>query len=315
MTRILIAEDSGPPRLALERTLTNWGYQVVSCRDGACAWEELLKSDAPRLAILDWMMPGYSGPEICSMLRARQQEPYTYILLLTAKNEKEDLVEGMESGADDYIVKPWDHHELRVRVRAGLRILNLQDELVTAREAIREQAMRDSLTGIWNRRSIHDALAREQSRSSREGIPVGVIMLDIDHFKSVNDNYGHLTGDSVLQESARRLLSSVRPYDSVGRYGGEEFLVVLPGCDDLGVQSRAEGMRAAIGGRPMIIGGHSLKVTASFGVTVFNPVQQIDGSHLIRVADDALYEAKRGGRNRVVFRAAVQTPQVSTLAR
>jgi diguanylate cyclase (GGDEF)-like protein len=315
MTRILIAEDSGPPRLALERTLTNWGYDVISCRDGQCAWEELQKPGAPQLVILDWMMPGYSGPEICRMLRSRQQEPYTYILLLTAKSEKEDLVEGMESGADDYIVKPWEHHELRVRVRAGLRILNLQAELVTAREAIREQAMRDSLTGLWNRRSIYDIQAREQARSTREGLPVGVIMIDIDHFKSINDNYGHLAGDSVLQETARRLLSSVRPYDSVGRYGGEEFLVVLPGCDELSVQGRADGMRQAIADTPMSIGGHALRVTASFGATVFTPVQDVEGNHLVRTADEALYEAKRTGRNRVIFRSSVQLPKLHTFSR
>jgi diguanylate cyclase (GGDEF)-like protein len=305
--RVVIAEDSGPSRLALEKTLTKWGYEVISCRDGNGAWEELDRDDAPRLAILDWMMPGHSGPELCRMVRRKAEESksaYTYLILLTSKNQKEDLIEGLEAGADDYLTKPFDQNELNVRLRAGVRILNLQAELVAAREALREQAMRDALTGLWNRRSILEILGRERLRAQREDAPVGVLMLDIDHFKQVNDTYGHLAGDEVLKEVARRLLLSVRPYDGVGRYGGEEFIVVLSGCDEASIEYRCETMRKAISGSPFSTGGAPIAITASLGATVFLPVQPAEHSELIRLADDALYEAKRNGRNCVVFRSS-----------
>lgn len=301
--RILIAEDSGPSRLILERTLAKWGYQVISCRDGVSAWTELRKDDAPRMAILDWMMPGYSGPEICRMLRQRSQAPYTYVLLLTSRTQKEDLVEGMESGADDYLTKPFDQSELGVRIGAGMRLLRLQNELVNARERLRDLAMRDSLTGVWNRRSILDILERERSRARRENMPVGVLLLDLDHFKAVNDTYGHTAGDVVLQEAARRLTGSVRPYDGVGRYGGEEFLVVLPGCDTAAILNRANAMRTGIANEPVNADGAQIRVTASFGCTVFRPADEVPLGDVIRAADEALYDAKHQGRNMVCFRS------------
>lgn len=302
-TRILIAEDSGPSRLVLERTLGKWGYEVISCKDGEAAWAELQKPDAPRMAVLDWMMPGYTGPEICQMLRKRGAEPYTYVLLLTSRTQKEDLVQGMDSGADDYVTKPFDQAELQVRIRAGMRLLELQMELVEARERLRELAMRDALTGVYNRRWILEVLEREQSRARRESVPVGIMMLDLDHFKSVNDTYGHAAGDAVLQEAARRLSASVRPYDGVGRYGGEEFLVVLPGCDEAALCSRADAVRQVMCNSVIEAGDNRLTVTASFGCTVMRPTDRVPAAEAIRHADEALYEAKRQGRNRVSFRA------------
>jgi PleD family two-component response regulator len=183
--KILIADDSIVSRHLLEATLRKWGYEVTVACDGAEALETLQQEDAPALAILDWMMPGMTGLEVCRRLRQRSREPYTYILLLTSKSQKEDLIEGMEAGADDYIIKPFDQHELQVRLRAGTRLVDLQAELLSAREALREQATKDSLTHLWNRSSILDHLARELSRSAREKGPVGVMMVDLDHFKSV----------------------------------------------------------------------------------------------------------------------------------
>ena len=241
--KILIADDSIVSRHLLEVTLTRWGYEVVSASDGDQALEILQRDDPPTVAILDWMMPGMTGLDVCRSVRKRAREPYTYILLLTSKGLREDLIEGMESGADDYISKPFDQNELNVRLRAGTRLVELQGELVATREALREQATKDSLTCVWNRSSILDILDRELARSAREGGPVGVVLLDLDHFKSINDNHGHLAGDAVLQEAAWRMRDSIRPYDAIGRYGGEEFLILLPGCDEESTFGQAERLR------------------------------------------------------------------------
>src|SRR5712691_4085776 len=211
--RVLIADDSIVSRHLLDATLRKWGYQVVVACDGNEAWAVLQSEDAPEIAILDWVMPGLTGPEVCRKVRANAKEKdiYTYILLLTSKSQREDLIEGMESGADDYLIKPFDQHELKVRLRAGIRIIELQRELVTAREELREQATKDFLTRIWNRSSILDVIERELARGARDDRPVGVVLADLDHFKSVNDTYGHFAGDAVLREFTRRMLACMRP--------------------------------------------------------------------------------------------------------
>src|SRR5580693_8776454 len=208
--RILIADDSIVSRHLLDATLRKWGYEVVAACDGVEAWNILQAPDAPSLAILDWVMPGMTGPEVCRKVReytkdSKERENYTYILLLTSKSLKEDLIEGMESGADDYITKPFDQHELKVRLRAGTRLVELQAELFTAREALREQATKDWLTKLWNRSSIFDILTRELARSERDVCPVSVALLDLDHFKSINDTQGHHAGDIVLRDTASRM--------------------------------------------------------------------------------------------------------------
>ena len=185
--KILIAEDDAISRRLLETILRKWGYEVVVAQDGGKAWEELQKEDAPRLAILDWMMPEMDGVEVCGKVRERMNSPYVYILLLSAKSQREDLVKGMESGADDYITKPFDANELKVRLRAGRRILDLQTQLMSAQEALRDQAARDPLTGIWNRNAIFDIFRRELTRAERERTQLAIVMIDIDHFKNLND--------------------------------------------------------------------------------------------------------------------------------
>ena len=264
------------------------------------AWDQLQREDAPKLAILDWVMPGFTGPEVCRMVRQRGREPYTYLLLLTSKSLKEDLIEGMESGADDYITKPFDQHELKVRLRAGTRIIDLQAELMAAREALREQATKDSLTRIWNRPWILEILQRELARSDRERRPVGVVLVDLDHFKSVNDVHGHFAGDEVLREAVRRMQGSIRSYDAIGRYGGEEFLIILPGCDEATAFGQAERMRQALRSQAIEIMEGSLLLTASFGVTSFVPGSNATAEALIQTADEALYKAKKQGRDQAV---------------
>jgi two-component system cell cycle response regulator len=308
MMRILIADDSIVSRHLLDATLRKWGYEVVVACDGVEAWNALQAAEGPLVAILDWVMPGLTGPEVCRRVREREKErdTYTYLLLLTSKSLKEDLIEGMESGADDYITKPFDQHELKVRLRAGTRIIELQRELVAAKEALREQATKDFLTRIWNRSSILDILQRELSRGMREKRPVGVVLADLDHFKSVNDTYGHFAGDAVLREFTRRMQGSIRAYDAIGRYGGEEFLIILPGSDDANTQAQAERMRAALDRLPMEINDEERVVTCSFGATSWQPGMEPNSEALIRVADDALYVAKHQGRNRVVQQAAME---------
>ncbi|MBY0505799.1 MAG: diguanylate cyclase [Bryobacteraceae bacterium] len=298
--RILIADDSIVSRHLLEATLRKWGYEVIVACDGAEAWEILQRDSAPAIAILDWVMPCLTGPEVCRKVRHQQgQEPYTYLLLLTSKNMKEDLIEGMDSGADDYITKPFDQHELQVRLRAGTRIVKLQQEL-------RRQAAHDPLTGVLSRSKAFEMFDRELQRSLRESLPLSVLLVDLDHFKSVNDTYGHLAGDEVLREAARRLKEAVRSYDILSRYGGEEFLILMPGCDEESARTQAERLRQAMAESPVIItsaNGAAHPLTASIGVTISSPLALESPESLVRVADEALYAAKRTGRNRVVFRA------------
>jgi len=311
--RLLIADDSLVSRHLLDSTLKKWGYAVTAVADGEQAWSQLQREDAPDLAILDWVMPGLTGPDVCKLVRQQEREKYTYLILLTSKSLKEDLIEGMESGADDYVTKPFDQHELQVRLRAGIRILELQAELMSAREVLRDQALelreqaielreqaeKDPLTKLWNRRSILEVLERELARIQRQDVPLSVIMLDLDHFKLINDTYGHLVGDDVLQETGRRLKAAVRQYDSVGRYGGEEFLIVMPGCGGGDIEKQAERLRLALCQTPMKSGDLELTVTGSFGATFVLPAYRVAHQDLIRVADEALYRAKRAGRNRI----------------
>jgi two-component system, cell cycle response regulator len=305
--RILIADDSIVSRHLLDATLRKWGYEVLVATDGTEAWNELQRDGAPKVAILDWVMPGLTGPEVCKRLREHAKDKdsdYTYILLLSSKSQREDLIEGMESGADDYLTKPFDQHELKVRLRAGTRIIDLQRELVTAREALREQATKDFLTRIWNRSSVLEILQKELLRGAREKRPVGVLLADVDRFKSINDTYGHFAGDAVLREVARRMVASMRPYDAVGRYGGEEFLIVLPGCDEASVMTQGERLRAALGDEPVLLNESNYTITASFGASTWVPGSTATAETVIANADLALYQAKNQGRNKVLYHAS-----------
>ena len=295
--RVLVAEDSPIFQTMLQNMLSKWGYQVLPVGDGGEAWRILASGDGPRLAILDWMMPGMDGVEVCRRVRAQGREPYTYILLLTARAERSYMVEGMDAGADDYITKPFDAHELRVRLRAGHRILDLQSELVRAREALRRQATHDGLTGIWNRTAILEILDRELRRAHREFTPLGVLMADLDHFKHVNDTYGHPAGDEVLREAARRLEADLRRYDSVGRYGGEEFLIVLPGCNGAGVQAHAGRLLGRMRAEPFRLPADRVHVTCSLGGSWTDSADPGQAEALLHAADEALYAAKDHGRD------------------
>jgi two-component system, cell cycle response regulator len=299
--KVLVADDEPVSRRLLENTLRRWEYEVVTARDGAEALNVLQEPDAPQLAILDWLMPGIDGVEICREIRRNRSEPYTYILLLTGKNSKCDVVEGLDAGADDYVIKPFDSQELQVRLRTGKRIIYLQEQLIAARETLRDQATHDSLTGLWNRAATFELLVNELARQKRHGGSIGVALLDLDRFKDINDTHGHLVGDDILRAAASAMQNCTRRYDAVGRFGGEEFIVVLPGCDDINARSHAERVRSAIEQISVKTPQGPIGVTASLGVTVARADQTIDACGLIRAADAALYQAKRNGRNRVEF--------------
>jgi len=296
--RILIAEDSSVQRQILTSVLEEWGYEVVSAEDGNEAWNLLRNGNAPQLALLDWIMPEMDGTEVCQKVRERGNEPYTYLILLTSLDEKTNTVKGLDAGADDYLTKPFDPHELRARLRVGERMLEIQRELITAREELRLQATQDALTGMLNRRLVLDILERELTRGQRLELPLAVLMIDIDHFKAVNDAYGHQAGDAVLKEVAARVSTTVRPYDSVGRYGGEEFLVILPGCDEPRAQIVAERLCCVVSREVVHTSAAEISVTLSLGLAL--SAQGETSERLVHAADRALYEAKRNGRNRVV---------------
>jgi len=245
------------------------------------------------------MMPGMDGLTLCKSVRTLSALPYTYVILLTGKDSKEDMVSGLEAGADDYLTKPFDRYELEARLRTGERILGLQQELIAARDALKEQATHDPLTGLWNHGATMDILRNELNRGDRSGVPLTVTMADIDHFKRVNDTYGHLAGDAVLQEVAQRLRASVRMYDSVGRYGGEEFLVVSPGCQSSAVINQAERLRQVVSVKPISFQDAVISVTVSLGVATIDRETKGGVEQLLGAADGALYRAKVGGRNRV----------------
>jgi two-component system, cell cycle response regulator len=310
--KVLIADDNATSRIMLRGALLQWGYEVVVAENGAQAWEVLADPDSPPLAILDWVMPHMTGPEVCRRVRETRREPYTYILLLTSKHTKDETVEGMEAGADDYVVKPFDRHELQVRLRAGKRIIDLQMELLRAREELRERANKDLLTMLPNRSAISATLEQELARCHRDRRSVGIILLDVDHFKKINDTHGHFAGDAVLRETAARLRGNMRPYDQVGRYGGEEFLVVLPNCELEQATHQAERMRAKLQSSTMMVDGNELRVSASFGVTVSDGSER-NPDTFVRVADQALYRAKASGRNCVIAMRLQESAYVSSL--
>lgn len=288
--RILIADDDPISRRLLESALTKMGHQVVAVDNGLSAIEGLLAPGAPVLAILDWMMPGADGLDVCQEVRAKSAQ-YVYVILLTAKDRHEDMLVALDAGADDFLTKPFDTAELKVRLRSGTRVLELM-------ALLEHQATHDDLTSLSNRRMILEVLGTELDRASHEARPLAVVVADIDHFKRINDTHGHQTGDVVLQVAAQRIRSVLRSYDSVGRLGGEEFLLVLPGCGGTEAREIAERARQAIADVPIPMAFGDVRTSLSLGLA-WTPDGRVAASVLIESADEALYQAKAAGRNRV----------------
>ncbi|MCP5467682.1 MAG: diguanylate cyclase [Deltaproteobacteria bacterium] len=297
--KVLIAEDEAVSRKLLENTLKQWGYEVIAVENGRKAWEIVQQEGAPRLLILDWMMPEMDGIEVIHHIRSREDPLYSYVILLTSKNERKDIVEGLSSGADDYLAKPFDSNELKQRILVGRRILELLSELSKAREMLARKASIDSLTSLYNRGAILELLEKEIYRAKREKSLLGLIMLDLDHFKRVNDTFGHMAGDAILREAAKRVAKGIRPYDYAGRYGGEEFLIIMPGCNFVSTRSRAEEILRQIRSPKMNIPEAILQVTASIGYVSTELIEDYNPRLMVQMADSALYEAKSSGRDRI----------------
>jgi diguanylate cyclase (GGDEF)-like protein len=297
---VLIAEDDTVTRLILKHWILRWGYEIVVVGNGQDAWQVLQQERPPEIVIVDWDIPGIDGIELCRRLREKSRSYYHYILIVTGRTDEQDLVKALESGADDCLGKPFREPELRARLLVANRILALQNELIHAREELRAQAMRDGLTGLWNRTAFLDLFQHELERARRAEAHTGLLLLDLDNFKQVNDTYGHLTGDLVLKETARRLCQNVRSYDFVGRYGGEEFFIALPGSDSEQLCRRAEAIRKSICSEPIRAPQANVPISLSIGAAVADP-GETSATDLLAIADMGLYKAKDSGRNRSVF--------------
>jgi len=294
--KILIAEDDFISCKALENNLKEWGYEVVSARDGNEAWD-LARANDIRLAILDWNMPGIDGIELSHKIRNEYQKEdskYIYIILLTGRGGQDDIIQGLSTGADDYITKPYSFVELKYRVQNGERIIKNEDKRIRL-------ASLDNLTKLWNRNKIFDFLEIELKRGERENTPTGVVMIDIDHFKRINDRYGHLIGDEVLVEVADRLKNAIRPYDRIGRYGGDEILVVLPSCGNKEAKNIAKRLYDSVANEKIPTEVGSLKINISIGCVSNEKYLQVSKMELIQASDTAMLSAKKKGRDKIIL--------------
>jgi len=306
--RILIAEDDLVSRNILQAVLVKFGHEVIAVSDGQQALDALRQPDAPRLAILDWMMPGLDGTDVCREIRKVGGADPPYLIILTTRDDEDSIVEGLDAGANDYLAKPCRNEELRARVSVGKRMLDLQADLNGAKNALAHEAMHDPLTGALNRRAILDALAREVSSARRHKSVLSIGMCDIDHFKEVNDQFGHLVGDDVLKTCVRILQENLRDYDLVGRYGGEEFLVIAPHSDPSKGMLLYERLRETVANTRIQTRDGEISITLSIGTAQFTGEEELD--HLLAAADAALYEAKRKGRNRVSHASELKNPDL-----
>ena len=305
---ILVAEDDLISRRLFEKILIKEGFDVTTVENGRQALDLFRQRFFP-IVLTDWQMPEMEGPELCRAIRDENPDRYVFIVMLTAKGGKADIISGLEAGADDYLTKPAHHAELVARIKTGIRILELEKSLKDAADEIHLMSITDPLTSIYNRGYINERLPQEIRRAIRYGRNLSIILCDIDHFKKVNDTYGHLAGDKVLKVFAECLTGSFRQkVDWVGRYGGEEFLVVLPETNLDGALVLAERLRETVEGCESQVDDCTISITASFGVTGCSAHQltpAVKAETLLQQADTLLYEAKAAGRNRVNARAFI----------
>ncbi|MDR3575907.1 MAG: diguanylate cyclase [Anaerolineaceae bacterium] len=298
--QIAIVDDDPVARQILRVSLIRCGNTVIELTDGLAAWNYFNTEGMVRFVITDWLMPGMDGLELIRRIRTANFPGYVYVMILSGKENKTDLVKGLEAGADDYLVKPFIFNELKARVSIGLRVLNLETDLKQASSLLEEMALHDSLTGLYNRRAIYQHLDAELNRAQREKRPLSLVMLDIDQFKPINDRYGHLTGDKVLKQAAEISRQSVRSYDWVGRWGGDEFFIILPGASSTCATNISERILTSLRSiHEEMPDGSELTFTASIGIYTYQG-EKTELDQLVQFADDALYQAKNSGRGRVV---------------
>jgi two-component system, cell cycle response regulator len=300
LRRVLIAESDAATRLCLLQLLCQWGFHCEAASDGIEAFMFLEQHRAPDLLIMNRCLPAISGVELCRRINREARERSPYILMTGPGGCHQEVAESLESGAAEYLNLPFNEQELKARLVVAARTLARQDSLISSREKLRDQASRDSLTGLWNRRAILELFQEELTRAHRNLQSTGILMLDLDHFKEVNDTLGHPEGDLVLQQAAHRLNNVLRTYDCLGRYGGEEFLIVVPAADPQGLCELAERIRAAADSAPFHTERNDIRITFSIGAAIAQPGDP-SPTNVIALADEALYKAKKTGRNRVVF--------------
>lgn len=308
--QILIVEDDAFLRQRLAYQLRENGYEVLEAENAEQAWQHIL-NEGVRLVIVDWILPGMSGIEFIRRVRTAELPHYIYIIMLTVRQAKEDIISGLEAGADDYITKPYHLHELKARISIGERILHLEENLLQSQTQLQELALRDALTGLFNRRAIYDRLQAELERTKRMTSSVGVILVDIDHFKQINDTYGHLVGDKALVHVAHILQRATRPYDSIGRWGGEEFVIIVPQCSLEHATLVAERLRQQVAASPLTLeDGTTIPIRLSGGVTVVEATEEgaPNLDRIFQAVDEALYAAKRNGRNRIYVAPSLEAP-------
>jgi two-component system, cell cycle response regulator len=296
---ILVVDDHEDNVELLRARLEARGYRVEAAMDGQEALDKVLASP-PDLILLDVMMPRVDGIEVVRRLKGNPDLPFIPIIMQTALETTEDKVEGLDAGADDYITKPINFAELEARVKSLLRIKALQEELARANATLLKMSQTDGLTGVDNRRHIEERLTEMYQHATRLAEPLACVMVDVDHFKSVNDTHGHQAGDAVLKQLAEILRDSAREIDRVGRYGGEEFIILLPSANADDATAFAERVRDAVESREFTYEGGALRRTLSAGVAAWPHPEIRHQESLVKAADDALYVAKARGRNRVV---------------
>lgn len=306
--KVLVADDSAVYRKLVEQAFYEKQYAVLFAKTGREAMDIFAK-EQPSLVITDRMMPDFSGIELCKKIRQQFGETYTYIIILTSMTEKAEVVRGLTAGADDYLTKPFDREELLARAGVGRRIIELHRQIEAKNRLLEQLALTDSLTGLPNRRAVEDWAARQLSGAARYGFAFWIVVADLDHFKNINDNYGHEAGDTVLKRVAEILKSNSRKSDICGRIGGEEFIFSLSHITEENVGLVIGRVRAELEATKFSFDGKSVTVTASFGVAGFDGKPAPDLSHLISCADAALYSAKRLGRNRIEFASLADKPQ------
>ena len=295
--KILVVDDDPESLKLVKSALEYEGYPVKTADSGAAAIDAL-KEWHPHLVLLDVSMPGLNGIDTLKLLRERDE--YVSCLFVSGKSNTEDVIRGLDTGADDYVKKPFDVLELLARVRSQLRIKDLNDRLQKANAKLKELVDIDDLTGLFNMRSLYKKLDFELERAQRYGRQVCVLMMDMDHFKRVNDENDHLFGSFVLSEVGKIIRDNIRKVDFAARYGGDEFLVVLTEIEMEGARAFAERLRAKIEATHFENDSHSIDLTSSLGFAIAAPSEvSVDARSLVRQADQQLYKAKENGRNRV----------------